>query len=61
VTSAPNVDGIDNEIDWTRITVSVDGFFEVDTNNDLMPMIAPLNSGYWILDTNGDIMTQEVA
>lgn len=61
VTSAPNVDGIDNETDWTRITVSVDGFFEVDTNDDLMPMIAPLNSGYWILDTNGDIMPQEVA
>jgi hypothetical protein len=61
VTSAPNVDGIDNVTDWTRITVSVDGFFEVDSNDDLMPMIAPLNSGYWILDTNGDIMPQEVA
>lgn len=55
VTSAPNIDGIDNETDWTRITVAPDSFFEVDESGDLMPMITPLVSEYWMLDTNGDI------
>ena len=60
VTAAPNIDGIDNETDWTRITVAPDGFFEIDENGDLMPMITPLTSEYFILDANGDIMPQEV-
>jgi hypothetical protein len=42
ITSAPNINGIDNEADWTRITVvAPDGFFEIDENGDIMPKIAP--------------------
>jgi len=61
ITSAPNINGIDNETDWTRITVAPDGFFEIDENGDLMPMITPLTSEFFVLDENGDITLQEVA
>ena len=61
ITSAPNINGIDNEADWTRITVAPDGFFEIDENGDLMPMITPLTSEYFVLDENGDITLQEVS
>lgn len=61
ITSAPNINGIDNKADWTRITVAPDSFFEVDENGDLMPMITPLTSEYFELDENGDITLQEVA
>ena len=55
---APNINGVDNEADWTRITVSPDGYFEVDENGDLMPMITPITSEIFMLDENGDIMYQ---
>jgi hypothetical protein len=56
---APNIDGVDNVEEWTRITVSPDGYFEVDENGDLMPMITPITSEIFMLDENGDIMHQE--
>ena len=58
-THAPNINGIDNEEDWTRVTAVLDGFFEVDENGDFMPMIAPVNSDIFMLDKNGDIMYQD--
>ncbi len=59
VDHAPNINGVDNEAEWTRITVSPDGYFEVDENGDLMPMITPITSEIFTLDENGDIMHQE--
>lgn len=56
---APNINGVDNEAEWTRITVALDGYFEIDDNGDLMPMIAPITSEFFMLDENGDIMPQE--
>ena len=56
---APNIDGVDNEAEWTRITVSPDGYFEVDENGDLMPMITPITSEIFMLDGNGDITYQD--
>ena len=55
---APNIDGVDNEQYWTRITVSPDGYFEIDEDGNLMPMIAPITSEIFMLDENGDIMCQ---
>jgi hypothetical protein len=56
VTTPPNTDGVDDEINWTRITVGPDGFFEYDTNYDLQPVIAPVaKTGPWMLDELGDI------
>lgn len=58
-THAPNINGIDNEEDWARITVVLDGYFEVDENGDFMSAIAPVNSEIFMLDENGDIMYQD--
>ncbi len=56
VTTPPNTDGVDDEINWTRITVAPDGFFEYDTNYDFQPVIAPVaTTGPWMLDELGDI------
>jgi hypothetical protein len=55
---APNINGVDNEAEWTRITVAPNGYFEVDENGDLMPMIAPVTSEIFMLDENGDITYQ---
>lgn len=55
---APNINGVDNEAEWTRITVAPDGYFEVDENGDLMPMLAPITSEIFMLDENGDITYQ---
>lgn len=58
-THAPNINGIDNKEDWTRITAVLDGYFEVDENGDFMPMIAPTNSEIFMLDENSDITYQD--
>lgn len=58
-THAPNINGIDNEEDWIRVTAVLDGFFEIDENGDFMPMIAPVKSDIFMLDENGDIMYQD--
>ncbi len=56
VTTPPNTGGIDDEVNWTRITVSHNGFFEYDTNYDFQPVIAPVSTtGPWMLDELGDI------
>ena len=60
VDHAPNINGVDNGAEWTRITVALDGYFEIDENGDLMPMITPITSEFFMLDNNGDIMPQEV-
>ena len=49
---------MDNGAEWTRITVAQNGYFEVDENGDLMPMIAPITSEIFMLDENGDITYQ---
>jgi hypothetical protein len=56
---APNINGVDNETDWIRITVALNGFFEYDEYGDLMPMIAPITSDIFMLDENGDIMYRD--
>lgn len=58
VDHAPNINGVDNEAEWTRITVALDGYFEIDENGDLMPMITPITSEFFMLDENGDITYQ---
>ena len=55
---APNINGVDNVVEWTRITVALSGYFEIDENGDLMPMIAPITSEIFMLDENGDITYQ---
>jgi hypothetical protein len=55
---APNINGVDNEAEWTRITVALNGYFEIDENGDIMPMIAPITSEIFMLDENGDITYQ---
>lgn len=59
VDHAPNINGVDDTVNWTRITVAPDGYFEVDENGDLMPMITPITSEIFMLDGNGDITYQE--
>jgi hypothetical protein len=56
---APNINGVDNVEEWTRITVAPDGYFEVDENGDFMPMLVPITSEIFMLDENGDIMPQD--
>jgi hypothetical protein len=58
VDHAPNISGVDNKAEWTRITVALSGYFEIDENGDLMPMIAPITSEIFMLDENGDITYQ---
>ena len=58
VDHAPNINGVDNVVEWTRITVALSGYFEIDENGDLMPMIAPITSEIFMLDENGDITYQ---
>ena len=58
VDHAPNISGVDNKAEWTRITVALNGYFEIDENGDLMPMIAPITSEIFMLDENGDITYQ---
>jgi hypothetical protein len=52
---APNINGVDNEEDWIRITVALNGFFELDEDGNYMPMIAPITSDIFMLDEYGDI------
>lgn len=56
--SAPSIGGVDNVTYWTRITMDVTGFFELDLYGDLMPMIYPVASLVFELDENGDITYQ---
>lgn len=56
---APNINGKDNEEEWTRITVAPDGFFELDEYGNLMPRLTPLVSELFTLDENGDIMHKD--
>lgn len=56
---APNINGVDNVEEWTRITVALDGYFEIDENGDLIPMLVPITSEIFMLDENGDITYQE--
>lgn len=58
VDHAPNISGVDNKAEWTRITVALNGYFEIDENGDIMPMIAPITSEIFMLDENGDITYQ---
>ncbi len=55
---APNINGVDNVVEWTRITVALSGYFEIDENGDIMPMIVPITSEIFMLDENGDITYQ---
>jgi len=36
---APNIDGTDNVLYWTRVTAPPEGFFELDENGDVMPRL----------------------
>ena len=55
---APNINGIDNEEYWTRITVAPNGYFEIDEDGNIMPMISPITSEIFMLDEYGDITYQ---
>jgi len=55
---APNIDGTDNVLYWTRVTAPPEGFFELDENGDVMPRLVPVASEILMLDENGDITFQ---
>ena len=55
---APNINGTDNVLYWTRVTAPPEGFFELDENGDVMPRLVPVASEIFMLDENGDITFQ---
>lgn len=52
--ASPIADGSGKLNAWVDMP-SVEGFFEIDTNGALMPVISPTTSDVWELDGNGDI------
>lgn len=46
-------------INWVRLAIVTNDFFDIDENGDLMPALSPTYSSDFELDQNGDIMPKK--
>ena len=47
-------------LNWVKVTLDGENYFEIDETGNLMPTISPTYSSMWELDENGDIEPREV-
>ena len=47
-------------LNWVKVTLDGENYFETDETGNLMPTISPTYSSRWELDENGDIEPREV-
>lgn len=47
-------------LNWVKLTLDGENYFEIDETGNLMPTISPTYSSRWELDENGDIEPREV-
>ena len=47
-------------LNWVKVTLDGENYFEIDETGNLMPTISPTYSSRWELDENGDIEPREV-